>query len=185
MPSGRGRRAPPNGGARIVSDRAGVSDKGWPCCHPNCHSHLIYRCVSEAGARVKCVESELTSTIWGPAGRRGSSPRRPAARPPLGDGEAVIVHRAISPAGTLALGGQLLVGAAIVAGRRRCGFDCCDQGLSPMTPIASSCSPPVGQHRTLHESIEGLILTELGNLSEWSGDDVEASWQKRAQERSA
>ena len=62
------------------------------------------------------------STIWGPAGRRGSSPRRPAAHPSPGDGEAVKVHRAISPAGTLALGGQLLVGAAIVAGRRRVWF---------------------------------------------------------------
>jgi sensor histidine kinase regulating citrate/malate metabolism len=31
-----------------------------------------------------------------------------------------------------------------------------------LPPIASSCSPPVGQHRTLHESIEDLIPTELG-----------------------
>ena len=33
MPSGHGRRAPPDGGPRTVSDRAGMSDKRWPCCH--------------------------------------------------------------------------------------------------------------------------------------------------------
>jgi hypothetical protein len=99
----------------------------------------------------------------------------PAGLPPipsLGDGEAVKVHRAISPAGTLALGGQLLVGAAIVAGRRRCGFDRCDQGLSPMTPHRQqlltpswSTSNPSREHRrsdsdrTWGTYLNGLAMT--------------------------
>jgi len=43
---------------------------------------------------------------------------RPATIPALTEGEAIEVDRVISQAGTFTLGGRILVGAAILAGRR-------------------------------------------------------------------
>jgi hypothetical protein len=73
--------------------------------------------LSIAGARVKSVASHLTVADL----RKLAAGARNAGPPPiptLTDGAAVEVDRVISPAGTFTLGGRILVGAAILAGRR-------------------------------------------------------------------
>jgi site-specific DNA recombinase len=40
MPSGRGRRLPRDRSDRTVFGCTSLCEQRWPCCHPNCHSHV-------------------------------------------------------------------------------------------------------------------------------------------------
>jgi hypothetical protein len=74
--------------------------------------------LSIAGARVKSVASHLTVADLRKLAAAGARNAGPPPIPTLTDGAAVEVDRVISPAGTFTLGGRILVGAAILAGRR-------------------------------------------------------------------
>jgi hypothetical protein len=90
--------------------RAGLTVRFWASTEV---IHLVI-----AGVRVKSVHSHMTVTDLAHLAARGARNAGPAPIPTLAPGEAVEVDRVISPAGTFALGGQVLVGAAILAGRR-------------------------------------------------------------------
>jgi transposase InsO family protein len=90
--------------------RAGLTVQFWAS------TEVIH--LSIAGARVKSVASHLTVADLRKLAAGGARNAGPPPIPTLTDGEAVEVDRVISPAGTFALGGQVLVGAAILAGRR-------------------------------------------------------------------
>ena len=74
--------------------------------------------LSIGGARVKSVASHLTVADLRKLVAGGARNAGPPPIPTLTDGATVEVDRVISPAGTFTLGGQILVGAAILAGRR-------------------------------------------------------------------
>ena len=90
--------------------RAGLTVRFWA------DTEVIH--LSIAGARVKSVHSHLTVADLGKLIAAGARNAGPPPIPTLADGEAVEVDRVISAAGTFALGGQILVGAAILAGRQ-------------------------------------------------------------------
>ena len=90
--------------------RAGLTVRFWAS------TEVIH--LSIAGARIKSVASHLTVTDLAQLAARGASKAGPPPIPTLTPGEVVEVDRVISAAGTFALGGQVLVGAAILAGRR-------------------------------------------------------------------
>ena len=90
--------------------RAGLTVRFWAS------TEVIH--LSIAGARVKSVASHLTVTDLAQLAARGARNAGPPPIPTLTPGEVVEVDRVISAAGTFALGGQVLVGAAILAGRR-------------------------------------------------------------------
>jgi transposase InsO family protein len=95
--------------------RAGLTVRFW--------ADLQVIHLSIAGARVKSVISHLTvADLARLTTAHGAVPAGPAPIPTrpdsLGDGEAVEVDRVVSPAGTFALGGQVLTGAALLAGRQ-------------------------------------------------------------------
>jgi transposase InsO family protein len=90
--------------------RAGLTVRFWAS------TQVIH--LSIAGARVKSVASHLTVADLRKLVAAGARNAGPPPIPTLNDGEAVEVDRVISPAGTFTLGGQILVGAAILAGRR-------------------------------------------------------------------
>ncbi|MDX6238237.1 MAG: hypothetical protein QOG10_3052 [Kribbellaceae bacterium] len=76
-----------------------------------------------AGVRVKSVISHLTvADLARLITAHGAVPAGPPPIPTrpdsLGDGEAVEVDRVVSPAGTFALSGHVLTGAALLAGRQ-------------------------------------------------------------------
>ena len=73
---------------------------------------------SIAGARVKSVASHLTVADLRNLMAGGAANAGPPPIPTVTPGEAVEVDRVISPGGTFTLGGQVLVGAAILAGRQ-------------------------------------------------------------------
>jgi|SRR5215211_3966969 len=77
--------------------------------------------MSIGGTRVKSVASHLTVTDLAQLAARGASNAGPLPIPTLAPGAAVEADRVISPAGIFALGGQILVGAAILAGRQVSG----------------------------------------------------------------
>ena len=69
------------------------------------------------GAKVKTVRSHLTvNDLAGCSPRRGQ--RRPSPMPPIEDGAAVEVDRAIGSGGITSLGGKVILAAEILAGRR-------------------------------------------------------------------
>lgn len=74
--------------------------------------------LSIGGARVKSVGSHLTVADLRKLVAAGARDAGPPPIPTLASGEVVEVDRVISAAGTFALGGQVLVGAAILAGRQ-------------------------------------------------------------------
>ena len=74
--------------------------------------------LSIGGARVKSVASHLTVADLRNLVAGGAANAGPPPIPSLTPGEAVEVDRVISPGGTFTLGGQVLVGAAILAGRQ-------------------------------------------------------------------
>jgi hypothetical protein len=90
--------------------RAGLTERFWASTEV---IHLLI-----AGGRVKSVASHLTVADLHKLAVSGARNAGPPPIPTLTNGEAVEVDRVISPAGTFALGGQILVGAAILAGRR-------------------------------------------------------------------
>jgi transposase InsO family protein len=90
--------------------RAGLTVRFWAS------TQVIH--LSIAGARVKSVASHLTVADLRKLAVGGARNAGPPPIPTLTDGEAIEVDRVISPAGTFTLGGQILVGAAILAGRR-------------------------------------------------------------------
>jgi hypothetical protein len=90
--------------------RAGLTVRFWAS------TQVIH--LSIAGARVKSVASHLTVADLRKLAVGGARNAGPPPIPTLNDGEAVEVDRVISPAGTFTLGGQILVGAAILAGQR-------------------------------------------------------------------
>ena len=71
-----------------------------------------------AGARVKSVHSHLTVNDLARLAAAGAVNAGPPPIPALAEGDAVEVDRVISPGGTFALGGKILVGAALLAGRQ-------------------------------------------------------------------
>jgi transposase InsO family protein len=90
--------------------RAGLTVRFWASTEV---IHLLI-----AGGRVKSVASHLTVADLHKLAVSGARNAGPPPIPTQTNGEAVEVDRVISPAGTFALGGQILVGAAILAGRR-------------------------------------------------------------------
>jgi transposase InsO family protein len=90
--------------------RAGLTVRFWAS------TEVIH--LSIAGARVKSVASHLTVADLRKLVAAGARNAGPPPIPTLADGEAVEVDRVISAAGTFTLGGRILVGAAILAGRR-------------------------------------------------------------------
>jgi hypothetical protein len=74
--------------------------------------------LSIAGARVKSVHSHLSVNDLARLRAAGAVNAGPPPIPALAEGDAVEVDRVISPAGTFALGGKILVGAALLAGRQ-------------------------------------------------------------------
>jgi transposase InsO family protein len=90
--------------------RAGLTVRFWAS------TEVIH--LSIAGARVKSTASHLTVADLAKLVATGARNAGPAPIPTLIDGAAVEVDRTISPAGTFALGGHVLVGAAILACRR-------------------------------------------------------------------
>jgi transposase InsO family protein len=94
--------------------RAGMTVRFWA------GTDVIH--LSIAGARIKSVRSHLTVADLTHLAATGAAP---AGRPPLppaqtGDdaGNAVEVDRVVSTAGTIALGGKIVLAAEILAGRR-------------------------------------------------------------------
>jgi transposase InsO family protein len=90
--------------------RAGLTVRFWAS------TEVIH--LSIAGARVKSVASHLTVTDLTRLVASGASNAGQPPIPALAAGEVVEVDRVISPAGTFGLGGKILVGAAILAGRQ-------------------------------------------------------------------
>ena len=90
--------------------RAGLTVRFWAS------TEVIH--LSIAGGRVKSVASHLTVADLAKLVAAGARNAGPAPIPTLTDGEAVEVDRTISSGGTFALGGHVLVGAAILACRR-------------------------------------------------------------------
>lgn len=90
--------------------RAGLTVRFWAS------TEVIH--LSIAGARVKSVASHLTVVDLRKLVAAGARNAGPPPIPTLTDGEAIEVDRVVSPAGTFTLGGHILVGAAILAGRR-------------------------------------------------------------------
>jgi transposase InsO family protein len=90
--------------------RAGLTVRFWA------DTEVIH--LSIGGARVKSVHSHLTVADLRKLVAAGARNAGPPPIPTLAEGEAVEVDRVISAAGTFALGGQILVGAAILAGRQ-------------------------------------------------------------------
>jgi hypothetical protein len=88
--------------------RAGLTVRFW--------AGVIH--LSIGGARVKSVGSHLTVADLRKLVAAGARDAGPPPIPTLASGEAVEVDRVISAAGTFTLGGQILVGAAILAGRQ-------------------------------------------------------------------
>jgi transposase InsO family protein len=70
------------------------------------------------GARIKSLASHLTIRDLERLVVKGAANAGPPPIPAIADGDVVEVDRVISPAGTFALGGKILVGAAILAGRQ-------------------------------------------------------------------
>jgi transposase InsO family protein len=108
---------PPSGNMSIVGRqfwlgpaRAGLTVRFWA------GTEVIHLCI--AGVRIKSLASHLTVADLRKLAAGGAWNAGPPPIPTLTPGEAVEVDRVISPAGTFALGGQILVGAAILAGRR-------------------------------------------------------------------
>jgi transposase InsO family protein len=90
--------------------RAGLTVRFWA------DTEVIH--LSIAGARVKSVASHLTVADLQKLVVAGASNAGPPPIPTLTNGAAVEVDRVISRAGTFTLGGHILVGAAILAGRQ-------------------------------------------------------------------
>jgi Integrase core domain len=90
--------------------RAGLTVRFWAS------TEVIH--LSIGGARVKSVASHMTVADLRKLVAAGARNAGPPPIPTLAAGEAVEVDRVISPAGTFTLGGQILVGAAILAGRQ-------------------------------------------------------------------
>jgi transposase InsO family protein len=90
--------------------RAGLTVRFWAS------TEVIH--LSIAGARVKSVASHLTVADLQKLVAAGAHNAGPPPIPTLTPGEAVEVDRVISAAGTFTLGGRILVGAAILAGRQ-------------------------------------------------------------------
>jgi hypothetical protein len=90
--------------------RAGLTVRFWAS------TEVIH--LSIGGARVKSVASHLTVADLRNLVAGGAANAGPPPIPTLTPGEAVEVDRVISPGGTFTLGGQVLVGAAILAGRQ-------------------------------------------------------------------
>lgn len=90
--------------------RAGMTVRFWASLD------IIH--LSIAGARVKSVHSHLTVNDLARLVTQGATNAGPPPISAMTEGEAVEVDRVISPAGTFALGGHVLVGAAILAGRQ-------------------------------------------------------------------
>ena len=90
--------------------RAGLTVRFWAS------TEVIH--LSIGGARVKSVASHLTVADLRNLVAGGAANAGPPPIPSLTPGEAVEVDRVISPGGTFTLGGQVLVGAAILAGRQ-------------------------------------------------------------------
>ena len=90
--------------------RAGLTVRFWAS------TEVIH--LSIGGARVKSVASHLTVVDLRNLVAGGAANAGPPPIPTLTPGEAVEVDRVISPGGTFTLGGQVLVGAAILAGRQ-------------------------------------------------------------------
>ena len=90
--------------------RAGLTVRFWAS------TEVVH--LSIAGARIKSVASHLTVADLRKLAGGGARNAGPPPIPTLTDGAAVEVDRVISPAGTFTLGGRILVGAAILAGRR-------------------------------------------------------------------
>jgi Integrase core domain len=90
-------------------DRAGIT----VTCRPRRHPPVI------AGARIKSVRSHLSSADLERLAATGS---RPAGPPPLPrpdtEGAAIEVDRTVSAAGTVGLGGRVILAAEILGGRR-------------------------------------------------------------------
>jgi len=108
---------PPSGNMSVASRqlwlgpaRAGLTVRFWA------DTEVIH--LSIGGARVKSVGSHLTVADLRKLVAAGARNAGPPPIPTLASGEAVEVDRVISAAGTFALGGQILVGAAILAGRQ-------------------------------------------------------------------
>jgi transposase InsO family protein len=89
--------------------RAGLTVRFWAS------TEVIH--LSIGGARVKSVASHLSVADLRNLVAGGAANAGPPPIPTLTPGEAVEVDRVISPGGTFTLGGQVLVGAAILAGR--------------------------------------------------------------------
>jgi transposase InsO family protein len=90
--------------------RAGLTVRFWAS------TEVIH--LSIAGARVKSLTSHLTVADLRKLVTAGARTAGPPPIPTLAPGQAVEVDRVISAAGTFALGGHILVGAAILAGRQ-------------------------------------------------------------------
>ena len=95
--------------------RAGLTVRFW--------ADLQVIHLSIAGARIKSVISHLTVAdmarlITGHQAAPAGPPPIPTRPDSWGEGQAVEVDRVISPAGTFALAGQVLTGAALLAGRQ-------------------------------------------------------------------
>jgi transposase InsO family protein len=91
--------------------RAGVTVTFWA------NHDVIHLLI--AGVRIKSVRSHLTTAdltrLMATGGRPAGPPPLPA---PEADGSAVEVDRVVSTAGTVALGGRVILAAEILAGRR-------------------------------------------------------------------
>ena len=70
------------------------------------------------GAKVKTVRSHLTVNDLGRLFAEGAVNAGPSPMPPVEDGAAVEVDRAIGSGGITSLGGKVILAAEILAGRR-------------------------------------------------------------------
>jgi hypothetical protein len=90
--------------------RAGMTVRFWAS------TEVIHHSI--AGARVKSMRSHLTVADLTRLVSQGADNAGPPPIPTLAEVDAVEVDRVVSAAGTVALGGKVLVAAEILAGRR-------------------------------------------------------------------
>ena len=90
--------------------RAGMAVRFWA------GTDVIH--LSIAGVRVKSVRSHLTVADLARLAATGATNAGPPPLPPVENGAAVEVDRLVSRAGTVALGGTILLAAEILAGRK-------------------------------------------------------------------
>lgn len=90
--------------------RPGMVARIWAGCD------LIH--VLIAGVRVKTVRSHLSITDLATLTQQGAVPAGPSPLPPIEDGDAVEVERAVNRGGHVSLGQHIVLAAEILGGRR-------------------------------------------------------------------